>query len=220
MEVENQNKKMLDHISIEEAKIYYFIKRITDILLSITALLLLIPLYLIIMLIIKLDDPKGPVFFQQIRVGKNGKLFKMYKFRTMYIDAEERLENLLRYNEIEGAMFKLHNDPRITKIGKVIRSLSIDEFPQLINVLKGEMSIVGPRPPLIREVENYSTYDLQRLIVTPGITGLWQISGRNSLSFKEMVELDLMYIRNISLKNDLKIILKTVVVVIKRENAY
>jgi lipopolysaccharide/colanic/teichoic acid biosynthesis glycosyltransferase len=144
----------------------------------------------------------------------------MYKFRSMVSNAEEKLKELLVHNEIEGAMFKMKNDPRITKIGKFIRKTSIDELPQLINVLRGEMSLVGPRPPLVREVAEYTDYDKLRLTVKPGCTGLWQVSGRNELSFKEMVELDLKYIQNRSIGFDLKIIFKTFKVLLGAKDAF
>lgn len=204
----------------EERKGYLYIKRGMDILGSIIGLIIFSPLFIIIALLIKLEDPKGPVIFKQVRVGKDGKEFSMYKFRSMVHNAEELLEQLLDQNEIDGAMFKIKDDPRITKIGKFIRKTSIDELPQLWNVLKGEMSLVGPRPPLPREVKQYTPYDKQRLLVTPGCTGLWQVSGRNSLSFKEMVELDLEYIRNRSIHLDLKIILKTIFVFFGSKDAF
>lgn len=138
----------------------------------------------------------------------------------MVSNAEEKLQELLQYNEVSGAMFKMKDDPRITKIGKFIRKTSIDELPQLFNVLKGDMSLVGPRPPLPREVEEYSDYDKQRLLVTPGCTGLWQVSGRSNIGFKEMVDLDLMYIRKRSLLFDIKIILKTVLVLFGSKDAF
>ncbi|MGG4021694.1 sugar transferase, partial [Geobacillus stearothermophilus] len=144
----------------------------------------------------------------------------MYKFRSMVTNAEELLESLLHLNEVTGAMFKMKEDPRVTKIGKFIRKTSIDELPQLWNVLKGEMSLVGPRPPLPREVAQYTEYDKQRLLVTPGCTGLWQVSGRNDLGFDEMVELDLKYIRERSLLYDIRIILKTIKIMIKPNSAY
>ena len=155
-----------------------------------------------------MEDPKSPVLFKQVRVGKNEKEFEMYKFRSMITDAEEKLKDLLQHNEVSGAMFKMKDDPRVTKIGKFIRKTSIDELPQLLNVLKGEMSLVGPRPPLTREVKEYTSYDKQRLLVTPGCTGLWQVMERNSVGFKEMVELDLTYIQHSNLWFDVKLILK------------
>lgn len=138
----------------------------------------------------------------------------------MCVDAEEKLETLLQHNEVEGAMFKMKDDPRVTKIGKFIRKTSIDELPQLLNVLKGEMSLVGPRPPLVREVAEYSAYDRQRLLIKPGCTGLWQVSGRNHVGFDEMVRLDLRYISKLSIKNDLKIVMRTIKVVVQPNGAY
>lgn len=191
-----------------------------DIIGAMIGLISLSWLFLIVAVLIKLEDPKGPVFFKQIRVGKDGKQFYMYKFRSMVTDAEKRLKELLNYNEVSGAMFKMKNDPRVTKVGKFIRKTSIDELPQLWNVLKGDMSLVGPRPPLPREVEQYTEYDKQRLLVTPGCTGLWQISGRSNVGFEEMVELDLKYIRERSLLYDIKIIFKTIKIMIKPNSAY
>lgn len=138
----------------------------------------------------------------------------------MHVDAEARLEELTQFNEIEGAMFKMKNDPRVTKIGRFLRKTSIDEFPQLINVLKGEMTLVGPRPPLPKELAEYSEYNKKRLTVVPGCTGLWQVSGRNKLNFNEMVELDLTYIKEMSLMLDLKILLKTVFIIVGQKNGY
>lgn len=169
---------------------------------------------------IKQEDPSGPVFFSQNRVGKNGQIFKMYKFRSMCVDAEQKLNDLLKHNEIEGAMFKMKDDPRVTKIGKFIRKTSIDELPQFWNVLKGDMSLVGPRPPLTREVNDYTEYDKQRLYVKPGCTGLWQISGRNHVGFTEMVEMDISYIQKSSMLFDLKVIFRTILVIIKPNGAY
>lgn len=199
---------------------YTFIKRLLDIMGACIGLLFCMPVFLVIAICIKLEDPKGSVFFYQQRVGKNEKLFNMYKFRSMVSNAEELLGSLLEKNEIEGHMFKMKEDPRITKIGRFIRKTSIDELPQLWNVLKGEMSLVGPRPPLVREVEQYSTYHKQRLQVTPGCTGLWQVSGRNNVSFEKMVELDVQYIRERSIITDTKIILKTIVVLFGSKDAF
>ncbi len=218
------NKQLVENresfITVRESKNYLLIKRFIDILGAVFGIILLSWLFIIVAILIKIEDPKGPVFFKQVRVGKNGKEFYMYKFRSMVSDAEEKLKDLLRYNEVSGAMFKMKDDPRITKIGKFIRKTSIDELPQLLNVIKGEMSLVGPRPPLPREVKEYSTYDKQRLIVTPGCTGLWQVSGRNSLGFKEMVELDLEYISNQNIVSDLRIIFKTVFMLFGSKNAF
>jgi exopolysaccharide biosynthesis polyprenyl glycosylphosphotransferase len=196
------------------------LKRAIDIVGSLAGLIFLSPLFVVVGVLIKLEDSKGSVLFYQTRIGKNEKPFRMYKFRSMVSNAEEKLKELLAQNEIEGAMFKMKNDPRITKIGKFIRKTSIDELPQLINVLRGEMSLVGPRPPLVREVKEYTDYDKLRLTVKPGCTGLWQVSGRNELSFKEMVELDLKYIQERSVGFDLKIIFKTFKVLLGAKDAF
>ena len=222
-------KKVIDNVSneinlskkeIDSKYAYFFMKRLIDILGSFVGLIVLSPLFLVVSYKIKKEDPEGPVFFFQDRVGKNGKVFKMYKFRSMCVDAEEKLEMLLQYNEVEGAMFKMKNDPRITRIGKFIRKTSIDELPQLLNVLKGEMSLVGPRPPLLREVAEYTEYDRQRLLIKPGCTGLWQVSGRNHIGFNEMVRLDLIYINKLSIMNDFKIMVKTIKIVLQPDGAY
>lgn len=199
---------------------YLLMKRILDVTASFLGLFLCIFLFTVIAVMIKVEDPRGTVFFRQIRVGKDGKHFYMYKFRSMVWNAEELLNNLMDKNEIQGAMFKMKDDPRITKIGKILRVTSLDELPQLWNVLKGDMSLVGPRPPLPREVALYSSYDKQRLTVIPGCTGLWQVSGRNGLTFQQMVELDLYYIQNRNLWFDIKLILKTFWIMLFPKNAY
>jgi lipopolysaccharide/colanic/teichoic acid biosynthesis glycosyltransferase len=205
----------------KKKKSYKVFKRSIDIIGSIIGILLLGFVFILTALAIKLEDPKGPVFFSQRRVGLNGKEFNMYKFRSMITDAEKRLDSLLKQNEADGAMFKIKDDPRITKVGKFIRKKSIDELPQLFNVLLGDMSLVGPRPPLPREVQQYSDYDKQRLQVVPGCTGLWQVSGRSSLGFKEMVDLDLKYIKNRSILFDLNIIIKTALMLVSnKDDAY
>lgn len=210
MQLKYHEEAVLSVRDSDQATAFYSIaKRFFDIIGAAAGLILLSPLFLLVALLIKLEDPKGSVFFYQTRVGKNEKPFRMYKFRSMVMNAEEKLKDLLDKNEISGAMFKMKDDPRITKIGKFIRKTSIDELPQLYNVLRGDMSLVGPRPPLVREVADYTKYDKLRLTVTPGCTGLWQVSGRNELSFHEMVELDLTYIQNRSVLGDLKIIFKT-----------
>lgn len=211
---------VINPIVIEKKYFYRFTKRFIDVIGSLVGLILLSPLFLVVAILMKKEEPKGPIFFSQARMGKNEKVFKMYKFRSMCIDAEEKLTELLKHNEVEGAMFKMKDDPRVTKVGKFIRKTSIDELPQLWNVLKGEMSLVGPRPPLLREVAEYTDYDKQRLLVKPGCTGLWQVSGRNEVGFDEMVELDIQYIKNLSLSNDMRIIFKTVGVMIKPNSAY
>ncbi|MCH0397237.1 sugar transferase, partial [Enterococcus faecium] len=173
------NQVWLDKEKVEKRYIYLFFKRMIDIVGSIIGLILASPLMFYVAYRIRKEEPGSPIFFCHTRVGKNGKTFKMYKFRSMCLDAEEKLEELLDQNEIEGAMFKMKEDPRVTKIGKIIRAKSIDELPQLWNVLKGDMSLIGPRPPLEREVAEYTRYDLQRLYVKPGCSGLWQVSDRN-----------------------------------------
>nr|WP_240524190.1 sugar transferase [Priestia megaterium] len=200
--------------------LYIFCKRSLDILGASIGIIVLSWLLFIIIVAIKIDDPKGPIFFKQQRVGKNEQKFYMFKFRSMVTNAEAQLESLLKYNEINGAMFKMKHDPRITRVGRFIRKTSIDELPQLWNVLKGDMSLVGPRPPLNREVKLYSDYDKLRLLVTPGCTGLWQVSGRSNIGFKEMVELDLKYIEKRTILYDIKIILKTVIMLFSSKGAY
>ncbi|MDR0920959.1 MAG: sugar transferase [Lactobacillales bacterium] len=192
---------------------YKIVKRSMDIFGASIGLILLSPIFLVVSVIVRKDG--GPVFFSQERVGKGGETFKMWKFRSMCVDAEEKLEELKQFNEIEGAMFKMKDDPRITRIGKIIRKTSIDELPQLWNVLRGDMTLVGPRPPITRELEEYTKNDLKRLTVKPGCSGLWQISGRNELSFDEMVELDIRYIENQSIRQDVVIIAKTVGILVK-----
>ncbi|WP_047999318.1 sugar transferase [Lactiplantibacillus herbarum] len=199
---------------------YRFVKRVFDFIASLLGLIILSPLFLIIAIAIKVEDPKGSVFYSQIRLGQGESPFKMYKFRSMVSNADELLEQLLKDNEINGAMFKMQDDPRITKTGKFIRKYSIDELPQLLNVLLGSMSLVGPRPPLPREVAEYTDYDKQRLAVKPGCTGLWQATVRNSVGFEEMVKLDLTYISRCSASFDLYILFKTVVIMFKPNGAY
>jgi lipopolysaccharide/colanic/teichoic acid biosynthesis glycosyltransferase len=189
---------------------YWVLRRGQDILFSLVALLLLWPVMLIVALVVFLDDPHGSPIFSQVRCGRDGKLFKMYKFRSMYMDAEDRLKDLLGDNEMDGPAFKMKDDPRITRVGKVIRKVSLDELPQLFNILKGDMSIVGPRPALPREVELYTELQKQRMYVTPGLTCYWQIQPkRNDITFDEWMELDLKYIQERSFWVDWKIIFKT-----------
>lgn len=204
----------------QELSMYSILKRTIDIVGSLVGLMLLSPLFIIIAILIKWEDPKGSVFFYQTRIGKDEKPFRMFKFRSMMTGAEDKLKELLDKNEISGAMFKMKDDPRITKIGKLIRKTSIDELPQLVNVLRGDMSLVGPRPPLKREVAEYTEYDKQRLSVTPGCTGLWQVSGRNNLCFKQMVELDLAYIEKRNIWFDIKILFRTVKAVVGSQDAF
>ncbi|MGI2728029.1 sugar transferase [Bacillus cytotoxicus] len=220
VEFETRSNVELDREKINARKGYLTSKRFIDCMGALCGLIVLFPVFLIVAALIKYEDPKGSVFFKQIRVGKDGKEFYMYKFRSMVMDAEDRLKELMKHNEVSGAMFKMKEDPRITKIGKFIRKTSIDELPQLINVLKGEMSLVGPRPPLPREVKEYTVYDKQRLLVTPGCTGLWQVSGRSNLSFEQMVELDIYYIIQRNIIFDIKILLRTVKVLLGSDDAY
>ncbi|QKE75950.1 sugar transferase [Arthrobacter citreus] len=217
---EYASQPLLSKETVEKNWIYLFTKRLMDILGAFLGLLVLLPVFIVVAIFIKLEDPKGPIFFYQTRVGRDGKEFKMYKFRSMVTDAEERLKELIQYNEVSGAMFKMKDDPRITRIGKFIRKTSIDELPQFFNVLLGDMSLVGPRPPLPREVMEYTVYDKQRLLVTPGCTGLWQVSARNSVGFDEMVQMDIVYISNRSIIFDIQIILKTVGVLLGSKNAF
>ena len=201
-------------------RVYELCKRVMDVTISLLALTILLPLFIVVALAIILEDRKSSVLFRQMRIGQRGKPFYMYKFRSMVNDAEAKLDELLSRNEINGAMFKMKDDPRVTKVGKWIRKVSIDEFPQFVNVLRGEMSLVGPRPPLPREVISYTPYELNRLAIKPGCTGLWQVSGRNSLHFQQMVELDLEYIRRRSMRLDLRILWRTFILLLLAKNGY
>ena len=194
-------------------------KRVMDICGAVVGLILCGIISIFLVPAIKFDSP-GPAIFSQIRIGKNGRRFKFYKFRSMYVDAEERKKELMKNNEMDGLMFKMEDDPRITKVGKFIRKTSLDEFPQFWNVLVGDMSLVGTRPPTEDEFNKYNGHYKRRLMMTPGITGLWQVSGRSSITdFDEVVKLDLEYIDNWSLLGDIKILFKTVISVIKRDGA-
>jgi exopolysaccharide biosynthesis polyprenyl glycosylphosphotransferase len=183
------------------------------------ALLLLSPLMLVVAICVRLSD-RGPALFKQTRVGKNGRSFKIYKFRTMVVDAERRLAELREMNEFDGVLFKMRRDPRVTPVGARLRKWSLDELPQLFNVLLGEMSLVGPRPPLPDEAALYADHVRRRLVVKPGLTGLWQVSGRSDLTWEESVRLDLRYVENWSLALDLQILWKTVFVLIRGRGAY
>ena len=203
----------------KESILYSVTKRLIDIVGSLCGIILLSPLFLIVAILIKLEDPKGKVFFAQERNGRYPKTFKMYKFRSMVHNAEELLKDLMDRNEQTGPVFKINDDPRITKVGKFIRKTSIDELPQLFNVLKGDMSLVGPRPAIPREVEQYNSYQMQRLAVKPGLTCIWQVSGRNNIGFDEWVEMDIEYIKTRNLWLDIKLIFKTVGVLFGDDNA-
>lgn len=197
------------------------IKRLMDIIGGMVGILIFSPVMLVTAVAIKLDSP-GPVIFKQTRVGQNGRNFKIYKFRSMYIDAEERKKELMAQNEIAGGvMFKMKDDPRITKVGRVIRKFSIDELPQFFNVVGGSMSLVGTRPPTLDEVEKYERKQWRRISIKPGITGMWQVNGRSKIdNFDDIVEMDVEYIDNWSLMSDIKIILKTFIVLLKHDDAY
>lgn len=200
-------------------KIARSLKRVFDFIVSLLALPFLAPIMLITAIAIKLDSP-GPILFRQARVGKWSKPFTCYKFRSMYVDAEDRKKDLLSLNEADQIVFKMREDPRVTRVGRIIRKLSIDELPQIFNVIKGDMSLVGPRPPVPYEVDQYQ-YDVRRrLDVVPGITGLQQVSGRSDVEFKRWVELDLQYIQEQSLLTDIKILLKTIPTVLSGRGAY
>jgi len=198
----------------------YLLKRVLDIVASAILLVLLMPVFLGVALAIRLEDP-GPILFKQKRVGRWGALFTMWKFRSMYTDAEERKKELMAQNEMAGGViFKMKDDPRVTKVGRIIRKTSIDELPQLWNVLKGDMSLVGPRPPVPQEVDEYSLSDRRRLEVIPGITCIWQVSGRSDIPFDQQVELDVQYIQSQSFWTDIKILLKTVPALLFGTGAY
>ena len=201
-----------------EFSLYEIIKRLIDIICSFLGLLVLSPLFIIIAIIIKTTS-KGTVFFSQKRVGKNGKEFEMYKFRSMVVNAEELKEKLAAQNEMSGPMFKMKDDPRVTKVGKFIRKTSIDELPQLWNVLKGDMSLVGPRPSLPKEVAQFESWMYKRLEVKPGLTCYWQVSGRNNIDFEDWMKLDIRYVEERSLFVDVKLILKTIFVLFGDKNA-
>lgn len=198
---------------------YSLTKRVIDVLGSMIGIILLSPIFFVVAVLIKIDS-KGSVIFSQTRVGKNGKEFKMYKFRSMVVNAEELKKKLLAQNEMSGPMFKMKDDPRITKIGKFIRKTSIDELPQLINVLKGEMSLVGPRPSLPKEVEKFEPWMRKRLEVKPGLTCYWQVSGRNNIDFNDWMKLDIKYVEERNIYTDIKLIFKTFFVLFGDKNAH
>ncbi|UCF05957.1 MAG: exopolysaccharide biosynthesis polyprenyl glycosylphosphotransferase [bacterium] len=208
-----------DTISLSRCRSYLLCKRITDIAVALLFFILFLPIMPVVAILIKLDSP-GPILFKQRRVGKNGKNFDFYKFRSMVHDAENVINALRPLSAPNGPIFKLKDDPRVTPVGRFLRRSSLDELPQLINVLKGDMSIVGPRPNLPSEVAHYQPWQKRRLNVTPGITCLWQIAGRSHIGFDEWMRLDLEYIQKRSYATDLKIMLKTLPAVIARKGAY
>ena len=206
-----------------EKRTYRFIKRTVDIIASIIGIILLIPITIFVYISNLVTRNRGPIFFIQERIGKDGKIFKMYKFRTMVVNAEEILNRYIEEETEIGKEYiknkKIHNDPRITKVGNFLRKTSLDEFPQFINVLKGNMSLVGPRPYLIREIKDMSDYYYYIIKERPGVTGPWQVSGRSNISFEDRLELDYKYAMNKSLKNDFIILIKTISAVFKKEGA-
>lgn len=198
--------------------LYYFIKRTMDIIFSVVALIVLSPVFLVVAILIKFES-KGNCIFSQERIGIRGKKFKMYKFRSMVTNAEKLKEKLNDKNEMDGPMFKMKEDPRVTKVGKILRKTSIDELPQLVNILRGDMSLVGPRPSLQKEVMQFEDWMMKRLMVKPGLTCYWQVSGRSDISFEEWMKLDLKYIRERNILVDIKLIIKTFGVFLGDEHA-
>lgn len=211
----DDKETLIDH----GKKSYLFLKRLIDILGAGFGLIILSPVFLIVAIAIKIEDSKGSVLFSQKRVGQYGKEFNMYKFRSMVSNAEELKAKLMEQNEMSGPMFKMKNDPRITKVGRFIRKTSIDELPQLINVLKGEMSLVGPRPSLPKEVAQFEPWMRERLEVKPGLTCYWQVMGRNDIDFDEWMKLDVKYVHDRNLWLDIKLIFKTFFVLFGDESA-
>ena len=208
-----------DNIDENRKRIYEISKRAIDIIGAGSGLLLLSPVIAIVACAVKFTS-KGPIFFSQKRVGKNGQLFDMYKFRSMVVNAEELKEKLAHQNEMSGPMFKMKDDPRVTKVGKFIRKTSLDELPQLWNVLKGDMSLVGPRPSLPKEVKQFEKWMYKRLTVKPGLTCYWQVSGRNNIDFEDWMKLDISYVEDRNLWIDIKLIFKTVGVLFGDKNAH
>ena len=209
----------IKEFKVKEKPVYSFVKRAFDFGASLVGLVCLSPVLLVTGVAIKLES-EGPIIFSQDRVGLNGKKFKMYKLRSMVSNAEELKEKLLEQNEMSGPMFKMKDDPRITKVGKFIRKTSIDELPQLINVLKGDMSLVGPRPSLPKEVEQFEPWMYERIQVKPGLTCYWHVSGRNNIDFEDWMKLDIKYVRERSLLGDLKLVFKTFFVLFGDKNAH
>ncbi len=209
---------VIDLYTSPKMSIQLFLKRVIDLVFSTILILASLPMSLLVAILIKATS-NGPVFFRQQRVGYNGRLFTLYKFRTMVNNAEELKKDLINLNEMDGPVFKINNDPRITRVGRVLRSLSIDELPQLLNVIKGDMSLVGPRPPVPPEVAQYALPDRRRLSMRPGITGIWQVSGRNTIGFEKWMEMDRQYIDQWSLLLDMQILWRTVFAVLKGEGA-
>ncbi|MBE6739310.1 MAG: sugar transferase [Ruminococcaceae bacterium] len=213
--VDEKTRAKLEAIIEKSYSTFWKQKRLFDIFFATLILLFFLPLMIIIAIVIVIDDPTAGPFYKQIRVGRHGKEFYMYKFRTMRANADKMVDSLADQNEMDGPVFKIKNDPRITRVGKILRKLSLDELMQFFNVFKGDMTLVGPRPPLPREVQYYTDYQRLRLLVTPGLTCTWQISkNRNDIPFEEWVEMDIEYIQTRTYLNDLKIMLKTPIVML------
>lgn len=217
---EDYRESLFENIEPNDDAYYLLVKRIIDVVSSFLGIIVLFPLFLLVAIAIKIEDPKGSVVFKQKRVGIKGREFYMYKFRSMVHNAEELKASLMEQNEVSGPAFKIKSDPRVTKIGKIIRRTSIDEMPQMFNVLKGEMSLVGPRPPLPDEVVLYTDYEKQRICVIPGLTCYWQVNGRSNIGFDEWVDLDLKYIQQRCILVDFKLIFRTVFVLFGSKDAY
>lgn len=213
--VDEKTRQKLEAIIEKSYATFWRRKRLFDIFFAILIFLFLLPLMIVIAIVIVIDDPSAGPFYRQIRVGRHGKEFYMYKFRTMHANADKMIDQLAKQNEMDGPVFKMKNDPRITRVGKYLRKLSLDELMQFFNVLKGDMTLVGPRPPLPREVQYYTDYQKLRLLVTPGLTCTWQISkNRNDIPFEQWVEMDIEYIQTRTFFNDLLIMLKTPIVML------
>ena len=213
--VDARTRDKLDAIIEKSYRTFWLRKRLFDIFFASLILLFFLPLMAVIAIVIVIDDPSAGPFYKQIRVGRHGEEFYMYKFRTMRANADQMIEQLAKQNEMDGPVFKIKDDPRITRVGKYLRKLSLDELMQFFNVFKGDMTLVGPRPPLPREVQHYTDYQRLRLLVTPGLTCTWQISkNRNDIPFEQWVEMDIEYIQTRTYLNDLKIMLKTPIVML------
>lgn len=215
---EEKAAAFLNELKKVDRKNFWAKKRAFDVVASLGAVIVLSPILLLIALIIFIDDPHGSPVYKQTRVGRHGKPFQMYKFRTMVVNADELLKDLQSKNKMDGPVFKMDDDPRVTKFGRFLRRTSLDEILQLFNVLKGDMSVVGPRPPLVREYETYNDYEKLRLIITPGLTCVWQTTdSRNDVSFEEWIDMDLWYIKNRTFWLDIKLCFKTLKVMLTKE---
>lgn len=211
--------RILDDKSLGSRAVFWAGKRVFDFIVASIALVILFPVILVCLLAVWIEDPSGSPLFVQDRVGRRGKVFRFYKVRSMHVDAEKQLEKLSRENEFGGKAFKIKDDPRVTKVGRFLRNTSLDELPQLVNIIKGDMSIVGPRPPLPREVEQYDEYERQRLFVTPGLTCFWQVlPNRHEVSFEDWVALDIKYVAEYAWRVDLKLILRTALQIFRGNN--